>query len=107
MEAEASSAIAGVLQQLGIAGIILAVLIAGGFWYVKASKDLRDEKRGVIAELEAKYERQTEAKSKLRAEHADAMRELRERLEATQAKLSATERALLDCQYPGRTEHNL
>lgn len=75
---------AGLFAQLGIAGVILAVLIAGAAWYLKASKELREEKRGVIAELEAKID-------KLRGEVKDIAAE-RDRIQ----------KELLDCQYPER-----
>lgn len=86
MEQAAASTLSGLFAQLGIAGVILAVLIAGAFWYLKASKDLRDEKRGVIADLESKVD-------KLRGEIKELTQE-RDRLK----------RELLDCQYPGRSE---
>lgn len=86
MEQAAASTLTGLFAQLGIAGFILAVLIAGAVWYLKASRDLRDEKRGVIAGLETKVD-------KLRVEIKELTLE-RDRLK----------RELLDCQYPGRTE---
>lgn len=84
MEQAATNTLAGLFAQLGVAGLILAVLIAGAAWYLKASRELREEKRGVINSLEAKIE-------KLREEIKDLTLE-RDRLQ----------RELLDCQYPER-----
>ena len=86
MEQAAASTLTGLFAQLGIAGFILAVLIAGAVWYLKASRDLRDEKRGVIKTQDAKIET-------LRAE-------IKER----DAKIVALTEALLDCQFPGRVD---
>lgn len=79
MEQAAASTLTGLLAQLGIAGIILAVLIAGAVWYIKASRDLRDEKRDVIADLRAELEKVTQERNKYFEE-------------------------LLDCRYPGRRD---
>ena len=88
MEQAAAGTLTGLFAQLGIAGFILAGLIAGAVWYLKASRDLRDEKRGVIADQDAKIET-------LRAE-------LKER----DAKIVDLTRALLDCQFPGRVDRS-
>lgn len=77
MEAEAAATLAGLFAQLGIAGIILAVLIAGAAWYLKASRELREEKRSVIADLKIEVE---------------ALRMQRDTLQE----------ALLDCKFPNR-----
>ncbi|NVM97837.1 hypothetical protein [Arthrobacter sp. SDTb3-6] len=68
MEQAASTTITGLLAQLGIAGIILAVLVAGAAWYLKTSKELREEKRGVISDLEAKVRELESEKSRLQRE---------------------------------------
>lgn len=52
MEDEAAGAIQGIVAQLGIFGLVLAVLIAGGIWYFRATKDIRTEKEGVIRRLQ-------------------------------------------------------
>lgn len=85
MEQAAAASLSSLFAQLGVAGLILAVLIAGAAWYLKASRELREEKRGVITSLEAKIDR-------LRAEIKDLT------LERDQLK-----RELLDCQYPDRS----
>ena len=79
MEQAATDTLSGLFAQLGIAGFILAVLIAGAVWYLKTSKDLREEKRGVIKELTAELE-------KVRQERDGYLEEL------------------LDCRYPGRRD---
>lgn len=75
MEQAATGALTNLFAQLGIAGLILAILIAGALWYLKASKDLRDEKRSVIADL--------------KAENKDLL-----------AENKKLERELLKCQFP-------
>lgn len=77
MEQAAATTLTGLFAQLGIAGIILSVLIAGAVWYLKASKDLREEKRNVIADLKAEN---------------NALRVQRDDLQE----------ALLDCKFPDR-----
>lgn len=77
MEQAATNTLAGLFAQLGIAGFILAVLIAGAVWYLKASKELRDEKRGVIADL-------------------------REEVESLRTQRDDLQEALLDCKFPNR-----
>lgn len=86
MEQAAAGTLTGLFAQLGIAGFILAVLIAGAVWYLKASKDLRGETRGVIAELKADNTA------------------LKNELVASETKVSDLTRALLDCQFPGRMD---
>lgn len=81
MDQAATNTLTGLFAQLGVAGIILAVLIAGAVWYLKASKDLREEKRDVIAELRTENRELTIERDRLKRE-------------------------LLDCQYPGRTDHS-
>lgn len=77
MEQAAAASLSSLFAQLGVAGLILAVLIAGAVWYLKASKDLREEKRNVIADLKKENE-------DLRGQRDDL-----------------TE-ALLDCRFPNR-----
>lgn len=77
MEQAATASLSSLFAQLGVAGFILAVLIAGAVWYLKASKDLREEKRSVIADLKKEN---------------DELRTQRDDL---------TE-ALLDCRFPNR-----
>ena len=48
MEQAAAGAITSLLPQLGIAGIGLLLIGGLGFWWLRASKDLREEKEGVI-----------------------------------------------------------
>lgn len=52
MEQAASGALSSLLAQLGIFGIGLALLIAVIIWWFRATKDLRDEKEGVIGRLQ-------------------------------------------------------
>ncbi|ALE91810.1 hypothetical protein AOC05_04895 [Arthrobacter alpinus] len=68
MEAAAAGTLTGLFAQLGIAGIILAVLIAGAVWYLKASKDLREEKRSVISDLKAELKAATDERNRLQME---------------------------------------
>lgn len=77
MEQAAAASLSSLFAQLGVAGFILAVLIAGAVWYLKASKDLREEKRNVIADLK---------------EENDTLRTQRDDLQE----------ALLDCKFPNR-----
>ncbi|MBG6085804.1 hypothetical protein [Zhihengliuella flava] len=51
MEQAAETAISTLLGQLGFAGLGLGAIAALGFWWLKASRDLRDEKEGVIVRL--------------------------------------------------------
>lgn len=68
MEAAATGTLTGLFAQLGIAGLILAILIAGAAWYLKASKDLREEKRGVIADLRTELKAATDERNRLQME---------------------------------------
>jgi len=77
VEQAAATTLTGLFAQLGIAGLVLAILIAGAAWYLKASKELRTEKRDVITDL------RTEIKD-LTAER-DELKE-----------------ALYDCRFPNR-----
>lgn len=77
MEQAAAASLSSLFAQLGVAGFILAVLIAGAVWYLKASKDLREEKRNVITDLKKEN---------------DVLREQRDDLQE----------ALLDCKFPNR-----
>lgn len=52
MEQAASGALSSVLAQLGVFGLGLLVVIAFTFWYFRATKDIRDEKEGVIKRLQ-------------------------------------------------------
>jgi len=79
VEQAATNTVTGIFAQLGIAGLILAVLIAGAVWYLKASRDLRDEKRSVIGDLRTELEKVTKDRDKYLEE-------------------------LLDCRYPGRKD---
>jgi F0F1-type ATP synthase membrane subunit b/b' len=49
--------LSSVLAQLGIFGLVLVVLIAGGIWYLRATRDIRDEKEGVIKRLQDENQR--------------------------------------------------
>lgn len=77
MEQAAAGTLTGLFAQLGIAGLVLAVLIAGAAWYLKASKELRAEKRDVISGLKKEN---------------DDLRTQRDDLQE----------ALLDCKFPNR-----
>ncbi|GAA5229277.1 hypothetical protein [Arthrobacter cryoconiti] len=83
---ESASAFTGILAQLGFAGLTLIGIIAGLGWYLKTSKDLREEKRGVIASLELKIKDREAEIEKLMSRNTDLTR------------------ALLDCQFPGRLD---
>lgn len=71
-----SGAVSDLLSRLGIFGALLAVIVAVGYWYLKASRDLRSEKEGVI-------KRQNESNATL-AEERDKYKE-----------------AYFSCKYPG------
>ncbi|POH58258.1 hypothetical protein [Arthrobacter glacialis] len=77
MEQAAASTLTGLFAQLGVAGLVLAILIAGAGWYLKASKDLRTEKRDVITDL-------------------------REDIHKLTVERDALKEALLDCRFPNR-----
>lgn len=69
MEAATAGAITALLPQLGVAGLGLVAIGALGFWWLRASKDLREEKEGVIG-------RQNERIKDLKAELAGKQAEL-------------------------------
>lgn len=71
-----SGALSDLLSRLGIFGALLAVIVTVGYWYLKASRDLRSEKEGVI-------KRQDAANASL-AEERDKYKE-----------------AYFSCKYPG------
>lgn len=77
MEQAAASTLTGLFAQLGVAGLVLAILIAGAGWYLKASKDLRTEKRDVITDLRDDIDKLTAERDKLKED-------------------------LLDCRFPNR-----
>lgn len=77
MEQAAASTLTGLFAQLGVAGLVLAILIAGAGWYLKASKDLRTEKRDVITDL-------------------------REEINKLTVERDALKEALYDCRFPNR-----
>lgn len=81
MEQAAASGLTTLFAQLGVGGLMLAIIICGALWYLKASKELRDEKRDVISDLKAENE-------KLAAENKKLTKDL------------------LDCQYPERRQVN-
>ncbi len=68
MEQAAASTLTGLFAQLGIAGLILAVLIAAAVWYLKTSKDLREEKRSVISDLKTELKAATDERNRLQME---------------------------------------
>lgn len=76
MEQATAGAATSLLAQLGIAGLGIVVIAAIAFWWLKASRDLRDEKEGVI-----------ERQSKLIGELIDERDKYKE--------------AYLACKYPG------
>lgn len=76
MEQATAGAAASLLAQLGIAGLGILIISALAFWWLKASRDLRDEKEGVI-------ERQSKRLGELTTER-DKYKE-----------------AYLACRYPG------
>lgn len=77
MEQAAATTLTGLFAQLGAAGLFLALLVAAGGWYLKASKDLRAEKRDVIRDLNADLDKVTTERDKLKED-------------------------LLDCRFPNR-----
>lgn len=52
MEQAASGALSSIFAQLGIFGLVLALIGVGFFWYLRATKDIRDEKEGIIKRLQ-------------------------------------------------------
>ncbi|WP_343317798.1 hypothetical protein AAFM46_11055 [Arthrobacter sp. TMP15] len=68
MEQAAAASLSSLFAQLGVAGFILAVLIAGAVWYLKASKELREEKRTVITDLKAELKAATDERNRLQME---------------------------------------
>lgn len=77
MEQAATSGLTTLFAQLGVGGLMLAIIICGALWYLKASKELRDEKRDVISDLKAEIEKLATENKKLNSD-------------------------LLDCQFPDR-----
>lgn len=78
MEQAAASTLTGLFAQLGVGGLVLAIIVAGAAWYLKASKELRAEKRDVITELKEDIQKLTTERDDLKEK-------------------------LLDCRFPNRS----
>ncbi|MBW4094578.1 MAG: hypothetical protein HIU81_03885 [Acidobacteria bacterium] len=84
MEQAATGTIAGIWAQLGIGGLILSILITGAAWYLKVSKELREEKRGVIRSKDEEIDRLRDELNRTREELLDCRFPKRHRTEAQQ-----------------------
>lgn len=68
MEQATSGALGGVLAQFGMFAGALVVILALAFWWLKASRELREEKEGVIARKNGELAAKDVELDKLRAE---------------------------------------
>lgn len=86
MEQAATAGLTTLFAQLGVGGLVIAILVGCAVWWLKASKDLRTEKRGVIEQLETKL----------------AVRDTQ--IEELKAERDQLRRDLLNCQFPDREQ---
>lgn len=101
MEAEASGILGSWLGQLGIAGLIVALLIGFVFMFLRMSRELRQDTEGAIARKAADLTRKNLELGELREE----IRELKQSLHESEERERTTYAALMECRYPELRQH--